>query len=102
MTNLPRWTLAAMVVLATVATGADEDKASPADNRPPPGFTALFNGKDLSGWQGLIPINKREKLQGEELERAQEEANRKVLPHWTVEDGILVYDGKGDNLQTAR
>ena len=23
------------------------------DNTPPPGFTALFNGKDLSGWKGL-------------------------------------------------
>ena len=22
-----------------------------ADNTPPPGFTALFNGRDLAGWQ---------------------------------------------------
>ncbi len=23
-----------------------------AQNEPPPGFTALFNGKDLAGWYG--------------------------------------------------
>ena len=25
-----------------------------ADNTPPPGFVALFNGKDLTGWKGLV------------------------------------------------
>ena len=26
------------------------------DNTPPPGFKALFNGKDLQGWQGLVEL----------------------------------------------
>src|SRR5262249_45464108 len=54
------------------------------------------------GWQGLIPINKRAKLKGEELDKAQKEANAKILPHWKADNGILVYDGKADNLQTAK
>lgn len=81
---------------------ADEDKAGPKDNVPPPGFTALFNGKDLSGWQGLVQINKRAKMSKEELEKAQKAANEKFLPHWTVKDGIINYDGKGNNLQTVK
>ena len=42
------------------------------------------------------------KLSGEELEKAQKAANDKVLPHWTVENGVLINDGKGDNLQTVK
>ncbi len=79
----------------------------PADAAAPPapaadGFVSLFNGKDLTGWQGLVPINERAKLSPEELAKKQKEADEKDLPHWTVQDGILVYDGKGDNLQTVK
>ena len=74
------------------------------DNVPPEGFTALFNGKDLTGWQGLVELPKREKLAAdpEKLAAAQKEANEKFLPHWTVVDGALHYDGKGQSLQTAK
>jgi hypothetical protein len=95
-------TLAGALALATLAARADEDKAGPRDNMPPPGFTALFNGKDLTGWQGLVELPQRKKLSPEALAKKQEEANRKYLPHWTVKDGILTYDGKGQNLQTAK
>jgi hypothetical protein len=100
--TLPLLALAAMAAAASWTAGADQDRAGPRDNMPPPGYTALFNGKDLTGWQGVIDLRTRGKLKGEELSGAQEEANRKVLPHWTVQDGILTYDGKGDNLQTAK
>jgi uncharacterized protein (TIGR03000 family) len=72
------------------------------DNMPPPGFQALFNGKDLTNWQGLVELPQRKKLNPEELAKKQKEANEKYLPHWTVKDGILVYDGKGQSLQTAK
>src|SRR6266705_1171405 len=72
------------------------------DNTPPPGFTALFNGKDLAGWQGLVEIWERDKLSKEELAKKQKEANEKYLPHWTVKDGVLHYDGKGQSLQTVK
>jgi hypothetical protein len=73
-----------------------------ADNKPPEGFTALFNGKDLSGWQAAIAINKRQKMNADELAAAQKKANDAVLPHWIVEDGVLINDGKGDNLATVK
>jgi hypothetical protein len=81
---------------------APADKAGPDDNKPPAGFVALFNGKDLSGWQGLIELPKRMKMSAAEREAAQKAANDRVLPHWTVTDGILGYDGKGNSLQTVK
>jgi hypothetical protein len=76
--------------------------ADAKDNTPPPGFTALFNGTDLTNWQGLVELPQRKKLTPEQLARKQDEANKKFLPHWTVKDGVLHYDGKGQSLQTAR
>ena len=35
--------------------------AQAKDNTPPEGFTALFNGKDLTGWQGLVEFPSRDK-----------------------------------------
>src|SRR5216683_3109244 len=81
---------------------ADEDKAGPDDNKPPEGFKLLFNGKDLTGWQGLVELPDRTKLSPEQLAKKQQEANEKYLPHWTVKDGVLHYDGKGQSLQTAK
>jgi Domain of Unknown Function (DUF1080) len=88
--------------LASTWTAAGE-KAGSKDNTPPAGFTALFNGKDLTGWQGLVEIHKRKKMSKEEYAEAIKKANEK-LTHWTVEDGVLVYDGKkgGQNLQSAK
>ena len=48
----------AMLLGLTVAYSPAQDKR---DNMPPPGFTALFNGRDLTNWQGLVPINQRSK-----------------------------------------
>jgi lysophospholipase L1-like esterase len=74
-----------------------------ADNTPPEGFTALFNGKDLAGWKGLVADPpKRAKMKPEELAKAQEEADKRMRDHWKAVDGVLVYDGNGDSLCTAR
>jgi 3-keto-disaccharide hydrolase len=96
--------ISAVLGLAAFGARAEEkaDKAGPKDNTPPPGFTALFNGKDLANWQGVIPLPDRKKLSPEDLAKKQKEVNDKVLPHWTVKDGILTYDGKGNSLQTAK
>ena len=65
--------LLALLVLASL--GVDDTPI----NTPPPGFTALFNGKDLSGW--------KDDGKG----------------HWTVtKEGVLHYDGKGDSLRSAK
>ena len=44
------------------------------DNEPPPGFVALFNGKDLSGWK--VP-------EGDG-------------GHWKVVDGVIDYDAQSE------
>lgn len=73
------------------------------DNVPPPGYVALFNGKDLSGWKGLVlSPPKRAAMTPQELAEAQEAADERMRAHWTVEDGVLLFDGKGDSLCTAR
>jgi hypothetical protein len=74
-----------------------------ADNTPPEGFKALFNGKDLSGWKGLVADPpKRAKMSAEELAEAQKKADERMNAHWKVQDGVLVFDGKGDNLCTIK
>src|SRR5581483_6728561 len=78
---------------------AEENRAA---KRPPTGFIALFNGKDLTGWQAAIPINKRQQMSLDDLAAAQSKENSKVLPHWKVENGVLVNDGHGGNLATVK
>ena len=77
---------------------------SEADNTPPAGFTALFNGKDLAGWKGLAHKNAkaRRSLSGNDLQQAQQQADTNMAQHWSVADGILTYDGKGQSLCTAK
>lgn len=86
--------------LAAILTSAP---ASAADNTPPEGFVALFNGKDLAGWKGLVESPpKRAKMSPAELTTAQAKADEKMQGHWKVEDGVLIYDGKGDSLCTLK
>jgi hypothetical protein len=49
-------------------------------NQPPDGFSALFNGKDLTGW----------KVSDQNAE------------HWKVGQGEITYDGKGSSLPTEQ
>jgi len=86
------------VLSLTGPAGAD-DKL----NQPPEGFQALFNGKDLTNWKGLVGNPKtRAKMSPDELAKAQEKADAEAAEHWKVEDGILVFDGKGKSLCTAK
>jgi HEAT repeat protein len=63
------------------------------------GFKSMFNGKDLSGWQGLVenPVA-RAKMKPAELAKKQIEANKKVPGNWSVRDGYIQFNGSGDNL----
>ncbi|MGC9326140.1 MAG: DUF1080 domain-containing protein, partial [Candidatus Hinthialibacter sp.] len=73
------------------------------DNVPPKGFTALFNGKDLTNWKGLVanPVQ-RAKMTPEGLAEAQKKADERMRAHWHPVDGVLVFDGKGDSLCTEK
>ncbi len=64
----------------------------------PAGFTSLFNGKDLSGWKGLVgDPKKRAAMSPAELAAEQKKADQQMRDHWKVVDGVLNYDGKGNN-----
>ena len=81
--------------------------AQAADNAPPAGFVALFNGKDLTGWKGLLnaPLDNpalRAKATPEQLAQAQKEADALMRKTWRVEDGVLIFNGKGRSLCTAK
>ncbi|MBA4056720.1 MAG: hypothetical protein C0490_18545, partial [Marivirga sp.] len=67
------------------------------------GYESIFNGKDLSGWQGLVenPIV-RSKMTPQVLAKKQAEANAKVKNNWSVRDGCIYFQGDGANLCTTR
>ena len=92
------------VLMVSYARCAENDK--PKLNVPPEGFRALFNGQDLTGFQGVLkpydnPIQ-RQKLSDEEYAKRQVQANERMQQHWKVKDGILEFDGKGFSLGTDR
>jgi hypothetical protein len=73
----------------------------------PEGFVSLFNGKDLTGWKGLLaepydnPI-KRAELTPEQLADEQKKADELMRKHWKVVDGILEFDGDGFSIATIK
>ena len=64
----------ACLLLSGLSSLAAPIPALGADNQPPPGFIALFNGRDLSGWK--VP-------QGDN-------------GHWKVIEGVIDYDAESD------
>ncbi|MBX3440892.1 MAG: DUF1080 domain-containing protein [Planctomyces sp.] len=71
---------------------------------PPPGFQALFNGNDLTGWHGMPHFNPDELAAMSDAARQAkiEEWTADAREHWTVENGELVNDGHGAYLTTDR
>ncbi len=68
------------------------------------GFVSIFNGKDLTGWKGLVenPIA-RAKMKPAQLAKAQEKADAVMRRDWKVENGVLIFVGEGgDNLCTVK
>jgi len=62
------------------------------------GFVSIFNGKDLTGWEGLVknPIA-RGKMSKAELAEAQVKANAQMNRDWFVKDGVIGFKGEGYN-----
>lgn len=67
------------------------------------GFVSLFNGKDLTGWKGLVgnPVS-RSKMSEQELLLAEAAASTKAQQDWVIKDGLLIFTGHGDNLCTVK
>ncbi len=92
--------LAALVCGATVTT---VPFCQAAELNPPAGFTAIFNGQDLSGWYGLnADPRKLFSLSEEDRAKFREKSMEDVRKHWTVENNELVNDGHGEFLTTAK
>ena len=104
-------TLALITILAATAA------VSAADNEPPAGFTALFNGKDLSGWYGWTTRDpaelwamspeeqadyKKKSTEGGLTDAKGNDKGDHLTAHWKVENGELVNDGKGLYLTTDK
>jgi hypothetical protein len=67
------------------------------------GFIPMFNGKDLTGWQGLVenPVA-RSKMKRIDLDRKQAEVNVIFPANWSVKDGCIWFNGAGDNLCSVK
>ncbi len=109
LTTLVRWNRScpALIFLAAcsqLAAGADSAASEAALNKPPEGFVALFNGKDLTGWRGGDTFDHRKLLAMSPEDRAaQIKKWTDTMPgHWTVQDGELVNDGKGAYATTEK
>ena len=101
-----------LLTLATASLGLAAE-----NNTPPEGFTALFNGKDLSGWYGwgtqdptdlwkMTPEEraayKKKSVEGGLKDAKGNDKGDHVNAHWKVENGELVNDGKGLYLTTDK
>jgi hypothetical protein len=67
------------------------------------GFENLFNEKDLTGWKGLVanPIE-RNKMSAADLKAAEKIANEQLQKDWQVKNGLLAFQGHGDNIVTEK
>jgi len=88
-----------MLLSAACRHGAAAEASAAATGKvkPPPGFTALFNGADLGGWRGGDTFDHRKLLAMPAAERAAQisQWTESMKTHWRVEAGELVNDGQG-------
>src|SRR5712671_1368979 len=101
-----RTALAEVAIMLTLGLPSALSQERPL-NRPPAGFTALFNGKDLSGWrgrQGTYSPHAEALLSKEEQAAKQTQWNTERDLHWSVDTakGEIVSDGKSVHLTTAK
>lgn len=75
-----------------------------AEVTPPVGFTALYNGRDLSGWRGGDTFDHRKWLALPDAERAAKDAEwtADMRKHWSAEGDELVNDGEGRYATTIK
>ena len=87
--------LSVVVLLLMSAAGANAAE-------PPKGFTALFNGKDLTGWHGMPHFDPYKLAAMTEDQRKAQIAKwtEDAKKHWSVDKEELVNDGEGAYLTT--
>lgn len=93
-----------VLTLVLLTGGVPESRAA-----IPPGFTSLFNGRNLDGWRGGATHDPRVLAAMSPAERDAQLAkwNASLVelqdgrPHWRVEGGELINDGKGGYATTV-
>lgn len=101
-----RTALAAALAVGALSTPGIDAQNRPL-NTPPAGFTALFNGKDLSGWRGrkpnYNPQDEQRTMTKAEVAALQTVWNAERDLHWKVDvaKGEIVSDGNSPHLATA-
>ncbi len=95
---------ARLVCLLAASLAALTAPASAADNTPPEGFVALFNGQDFAGWHGVGTEDPRkiQALTPEERTKKFSDSLADLAAHWKVDNGELVNDGKGLYMTTDK
>jgi hypothetical protein len=85
------------------AAGRERVRKLVAERLKQGGFVPLFDGRSLEGWKGLVADPPaRARMTAAELAKAQAAADETMRAHWKVQDGVLVFDGKGESLCTKR
>lgn len=91
-------------VIALTSTLSQSPATAQDDNKPPQGFTALFNGQDIDDWTGGATRDPRQIAALPADKRAEWDAEMKkgIKEHWHVDKGDLVSDGKDPFLATTK
>src|SRR6516165_2043135 len=97
----------AAVFIAVFAEDKQPSKASaaPDNDKAPERFTAIFNGKDFTGWhgrQGDFDHYILEAMPGDKAVLLGARWMDETHKHWRVENGELVSDGNGPFLTTNK
>jgi len=96
--------LVLLAACAQLAVGADLASPGAGTVRPPQGFAALFDGKDLAGWRGGETFDHRKLLAMPADQRDAQIAKwtESMKAHWRTENGELVNDGEGAYATTEK
>jgi hypothetical protein len=100
---LPRWTAQFLPCVLALTAFIPACRVQAETLTPPPGFTALFNGTDLTGWYGLDSDPRKIWALSPEARAQRREASlADFKKHWRAEDGELVNDGYGAYATTEK
>ena len=109
LTKTIRWgrfcpALMLLAACSQLAVAADISLPGAGTAKPPRGFTALFNGQDLTGWRGGDTFDHRKLLAMPAEQRAAQIAKwtETMKAHWRTENGELVNDGEGAYATTEK
>ncbi len=83
-----------LVVLVANLAGCSGARAT-----APEGFTSLFDGRTLRGWRPYVGSPPEvARMDASQYADALRHGFEELELHWTVEDGVIITDGKGNNL----